>query len=174
MILRRAWLFGVVTFFVGWVFQAVFLYLTPPTAATPQWLLLAVLALGSMGKVNMAQTLGFFWGLSLDTFGVSLFGSQAWLLAVMGYLAGRLSRQLNADKWVTQEALALAATAFFWFWLYQLDLFFRWPEKPHFPGAGKVILEFLWNAAAAPVVFWLMRKWMEFWVVLEGGNAVLD
>jgi rod shape-determining protein MreD len=115
-----------------------------------------------MGRTNLAQTLGFFWGLSLDVYGMSLFGAQGGLLTVVGYVSGRFSRQLNADKLGTQEVIVFLGTVFFVFGLYSLDVFFRGSGRPLF-SVGPVLGEFLLNAIAAPLVFWVMGKWAEVW-----------
>ncbi len=102
--------FLAITFGAGLVFQSVFFYVVPAGVPTPQWLLLAVLALGAQGRIKTATTVGFFWGLALDAFGVTAFGTQGWLMALAGYGAGSVSKNVNADKWGAQESLTIAAT----------------------------------------------------------------
>ncbi len=82
--LSRPGLFAIITFFVCWAVQVLLLLSPFWSSWAPQILLLSVLALGGQGKTNMAMTLGFLWGLSLDVFGASLFGTQALLLCVAG------------------------------------------------------------------------------------------
>ncbi|HMZ25973.1 MAG TPA: rod shape-determining protein MreD, partial [Elusimicrobiota bacterium] len=110
--IRRA-LFVLLTFFLGWIAQAIFLHLAPLSLPAPHWLLVAVLAVGASGRVNLAQGLGFFWGLALDLYGQTPFGSQGLLLAFCGFAAGSLSKNLNAEKMITQEALTLVASVVF-------------------------------------------------------------
>ncbi len=156
-------LFGIITFIIGWLAQIIYIFLTDPIQTSPHWLLIAVLAIGSMGRTNMAQTLGFFWGLCLDIYGASLFGTQALLLAAAGYITGKLSRHLDANKLVAQEILVLTGTIIFFIGLYQIELIFRWPQKPHYPGFTKIILEIILNAIAAPVLFWGLSLWKGLW-----------
>lgn len=172
--MKRPWLFGILTFLAGWLIQAAYLYVFRFAETGPNWLLLCTLALGAMGQTNLAQTLGFFWGLSLDVFGMSLFGSQGWLLALAGYASGQLSRQLNAEKLVTQEALAFFGTSYFWIGLYMFESIFRWGEVPRLPGAGIVLTEYMLNALVAPLVFMVMVKWLDVWISLEGEHAIFD
>lgn len=172
--MRRRWLFGIATFIVGWLIQVVSLYFLAPASPSPQWLLLAVLALGVMGETNLAQTLGFAWGLCLDAYGIGLFGSQGWILAAMGFLSGRFSRQLNAEKLATQEALCFIGTVFFWIGMFTMEHLFRSPSFHRASSPGALALGFLLNAAAAPVVFWFMDRWTRLWFLLEGRRALFD
>ncbi|MBI4397353.1 MAG: rod shape-determining protein MreD [Elusimicrobia bacterium] len=174
MRLKHPVLFGVATFAMGWILQIGFLSFLRPGQASPQWLLLAVMVLGSLGYTNLAQTLGLFWGLSLDVFGASLFGTQGFLLAVAGYGSGRFSRQLNAEKIVTQEALALFGTLFFWLGFAAVEHFFR-PASPHPSSSlGAAVLTFLFNAGVVPVLSWMLFKWLRFWAFLERNHIFVD
>ncbi|MBP9127459.1 MAG: hypothetical protein KBG07_01665 [Elusimicrobia bacterium] len=69
-------IFLALTFGSGLVFQSLFFYIVPTSVPTPQWFLLGVLALGAQGRTKTATTLGFFWGLAQDAFGVTAFGTQ--------------------------------------------------------------------------------------------------
>ncbi len=168
--MKNPWIFGTITFLGGWLLQVVSWRFPWPASVSPHFLLLTVLALGSMGHTVMAQTLGFFWGLCLDVFGLSLFGTQAWLLALAGFITGRFSRQLNGEKLATQEILALAGIVFFEAGSALLDLFFRpsHAARPFFPGRMALVLAM--NALFAPVIFRVLRRWM----VLRGERISHD
>lgn len=168
--MRIPWVFGALTFLVGWMMNVLLSYALP-SWLSPHWLLLFVLGVGSVGRTNLAQTLGFAWGLSLDVFGLSLFGTQAWLLCLAGFLSGRFSRQLNAEKLVTQEALALIGTAFFWAGFWMIEEFFRPAGDARQPQLAAMVLDFVFNAAVAPGVFWAARRWTELWGGFAGDPA---
>lgn len=172
--MNRPWAFGLFLFLAVWVAQLLLTRWSPPGVAVPQLPLLTVLALGGTGWTNLAQTLGFFWGLSLDVMGVSLFGGQGLLLAVAGFSAGRFSRQLNAEKSATQQALAFFGTAFFWVGLAVVERLFRTDgaSRPFFT-AG-TLWHFVFNALAAPVVFWATRGAVTLWLAVAGGEGVHD
>jgi rod shape-determining protein MreD len=167
---RHGALFGLATFFLGWLLQTSILSVTGAATPTPHWLLLFVLALGAGGRLNLAQTLGFFWGISLDVFGVTLFGAQGWLLALAGHVTARLSRQLNAEKLVTQEALSLAGTFFFTAGVILIENIFRNPPRHSLVTLTGFLLNLALNALAAPVAFWAMAWWERFWLALESGR----
>lgn|GEM_PF-1556003 len=144
-------------FLAGWLFHAVVSSLWSIPVPSPQWLLLAVLAVGSIGRVAAAETLGFFWGLMLDAQGSSLFGAQGWILAAAGFAVGRLSRQVDAEKALSQVILAAGGTLFYLVFLAQSELLFRGTGVPHVPPIGAALAQLLINAAAAPLVFRLVR-----------------
>jgi rod shape-determining protein MreD len=164
---RNSWVFGVITFLAGWLTHVVLTHAFP-SWLSPHWLLLFVLGLGSLGWTNLAQSLGFFWGLSLDVFGMGLFGTQAWLLCLAGFLSGRFSRQLNAEKLATQEALALIGTAFFWTGVLVFESVFRSAAYHREARLAPIVLAFIFNAAVAPGVFWATRRWAEAWRFFSG------
>lgn len=168
--MKRAGLFGLVTFFLGWTLQILTLRFLHVGWASPQLVLLAVLALAVRGRTNLAQTLGFFWGLALDVYGLGLFGSQALLLVLVGHVASRLSRQLNGEKLVTQEALAFFGSLFFGVGLAMVDHIFRAPSHVSTMSVSVFLLNILMNAVAAPLVFWVMDRWTHFWAMLEVGK----
>ncbi len=132
-------------------------------------LLLAVLALGAQGRTTLAMSVGFLWGLALDAYGVSAFGVQGWLLALAGYLSGSVSKNLNAEKWGTQETLTLVATAGLWVGIRLLSGFFDHSLIGR-PGVGLALAHMGLNALVAPGVFWGMALWGNLWG-LRSGNS---
>jgi rod shape-determining protein MreD len=160
--MKRFLLYLFLSFFVGWVFQTLFLYFLPSGLPTPQWLLLATLAFGARGRTKSAMTLGFLWGLSLDAHGMSAFGSQGWLLAFIGYISGTFSKNLNADKFGTQLSIAMGASVILEIGIRLLAFFFDQTRVGH-PGVGLALIHVLLNGLAAPAVFWAVTAWGEFW-----------
>ncbi len=156
---RRA-MFIAVTFLLGWMFQSVFLYVVPVALPTPHWLLLAVLAIGSAGRTEAAQGLGFFWGLSLDVYGITAFGAQGWLLALAGFASGSLAKKLDTEKMETQQALALGGTLLYLLGASRLIAVFQPAAGPRDVAWGLVAGEIFLNALAAPAVFWAVRRWL--------------
>ena len=151
--------FGVALFLAGAAFHVLFGYLWGLSAPSPQWLLLTVLAVGALGRVNTAQSLGFFWGLFLDVQGSSLFGAQGWILAAAGFATGRLSRHVDADKPLAQAVLAVGGTFFHLVFLALIEAVFRQGGRSHVPGPGAMLVQLLMNVAAAPLVFAAVAAW---------------
>jgi rod shape-determining protein MreD len=167
MNVRRTGLFGAATFLLGWMIQMAVAIGLPAGFAAPHVLFLLVMALGVSGRTTLAQNLGFFWGLALDVTGLSLFGSQGLLLAWAGAVAGRLSRQLNADKLVTQETLAVAGTLVFQVAMAVLDSVFRGGPSPRPLSLLTLVLQMILNGLAAPILFWGIQAWAAVWARLE-------
>lgn len=160
--MKRIILFFLMTLVLGWVFQALFLYWVPAALPTPQWLLVAVLALGAQGRTKFAMSMGFLWGLALDAYGVSAFGVQGWLLALAGYVSGTFSKNLNAEKLMTQETLTVVATSVLWVGIRLLSGFFDHSLVGR-PGIGMALAHMGLNALVAPGVFWVMAVWGDLW-----------
>jgi rod shape-determining protein MreD len=163
--MRRPLLFGVSTLVLGWALQTMSFYIFGPLSS-PQWLVIAVVALGGRGRADMAMTLGYFWGLYLDVFSLSPFGAQAWLTALLGYTAGKLSRQLDPGKTVTQVSLAAVVSVAYPWGLHQLENGFR-PDPAHGVALWSLAGVAALNVAAAPFVFGLLEIWMDFWIRVE-------
>ncbi len=162
--MKKYLIFLVLTFGSGLVFQSLFFYIVPSTVPSPQWFLLGVLALGAQGRTKTATTLGFFWGLAQDAFGVTAFGTQGWLFALAGYGAGTVSKYLNADKWGAQETLTITATLAVAVGVQVLSaLFVDAPVGS--PGWGVVAVQTLLNGLVAPAVFWVFSRWADLWVL---------
>ncbi|MBI4057115.1 MAG: rod shape-determining protein MreD [Elusimicrobia bacterium] len=124
----------------------------------PQCLLVLTVAVAAYRGPEMGQGMGFFWGLFLDTLGVHLFGAHALLLSLMGFLVGRLRRQVDVAS-LPPQVLAVWVLSIIYSLLYHL--------------LGLMFLrEFLWwgwwafvfvpimNACLAPFVFYLI-DWTE-------------
>lgn len=152
------------TFIAGVVIQSVFYYLVPTGVPTPQGLLLAVLALGAQGRTKTATTLGFFWGLAQDAFGVTAFGTHGWLFALAGYGAGAVSKNLNAHKWGAQETLTLTASGAVGVGVRILSLLFVDAPVGH-PGWGWLTIQTVLNGLVAPAVFWVLWWWSDLWTL---------
>ncbi|MBK8574382.1 MAG: rod shape-determining protein MreD [Elusimicrobia bacterium] len=160
--MKRTGMFFVLTLVLGWIFQALILYAVPAGLPTPQWLLLAVLALGAQGRTTFAMSAGFIWGLALDAYGISAFGVQGWLLALAGFGSGTLSKNLNAEKLGTQETLAVIATLVMWGGIRILSGIFDHSPVGH-PSVILATAHVALNALVAPGVFWVMAAWSDLW-----------
>lgn len=160
--MKRQIPFFLITLIFGFILQALFLYWVPAGLPTPQWFLLVVLALGAQGRTNFAMSLGFIWGLGLDAYGISAFGVQGWLLALVGYLAGTYSKNLNAEKLGTQATLTVITTGVVWGGVRLLSRFFDHSLVGH-PGMGLLVVDVGLNVLVAPGVFWIMDLWAHVW-----------
>ena len=100
----------------------------------------------------VGQWMGFLWGLSWDSMSVSMFGSRAFTLMVIGYLAGKLSGQLDETKATSQGLIALVASVFYTLLLWAVFQVFS-PDQVSMRPNYITILQPFYNVLLAPVVF---------------------
>lgn len=161
--MNRNILFVSTTLLLAWIFQTIFTFLVPSVFPAPHWLLLATLAFGLRGRTKLAMTLGFFWGLAVDAYGATAFGTQGWLLMLAGAASGLAARELNADKLVTQVTVAVLGTAVVFGGALILRGFFSPTAPMAAPGFFHFVIGVVLNACAAPAVFWAQGVWVESW-----------
>ena len=80
----------------------------------PNFILIAVVYLGlTRGKMG-AQTMGFLYGLTWDSFSTDVFGVRAIMFTVIGYFSGALNKNFDKDQIFTQITLVFAANIVYW------------------------------------------------------------
>jgi rod shape-determining protein MreD len=100
----------------------------------------------------VGQWMGFLWGISWDCMSVSMFGSRAFTLTVIGYLAGKLSRQLDETKASGQGVIVLVASIAYTLLLWSVFQVFspdQIPIKPNYI----TLLQPFYNVLLAPAIF---------------------
>jgi rod shape-determining protein MreD len=100
----------------------------------------------------VGQWMGFIWGISWDAMSVSMFGSRAFTLMVIGYLAGMLSRQLDESKPSSQGLVVLAASVAYTFLLWLVFQVFSPDQMPIRPNYITILQPF-YNVLLAPIIF---------------------
>jgi rod shape-determining protein MreD len=156
-------LYAICTILIGLVCQIVFTRYLTVFEVSPQLLLLFVVAHGFLCGPIMGEVLGFSWGLISDTMGVNLFGLQALLLALTGYLAGSMRRRVASDRPTAQFVTAFIVSFFYW-----LTVPFIANVFGEFRGARSVvhlIYSALLNVVFVTAVFWITEWWMRLWRV---------
>ena len=134
--------------------------------ATPQFALVATVAVAVIRGPAAGETFGFTAGLLIDALGAHLFGANALALTLIGYAVGRLRRQMDASlappqmavvgllSWVHFALLGLIGSVF-------IGKFSLRPVQ------GLLLLP-LYNALLAPFVF----GWMQRFRVKEGPQTL--
>ena len=110
-----------------------------------------------------AMTIGYLWGLALDVYGLTAFGTQGWLLALVAFGTAAVSKELNSEKWGTQCFLALAGTAVFVSGVKILGVLFEPTSPPGRLRLGLVIAGCVLNVLVTPAVFFVVGAWSRFW-----------
>jgi rod shape-determining protein MreD len=144
---------------VFWV-QAAANYFAGVSGVSGNVILVATIYFGLARGPMSGQLLGFFWGLLIDASTLGLMGQNALLYAAAGFLAGMLRRQLDEDKGWTQVIFSFAASLLYI--LVHLTLEKMFAPAPRPPSWSMGVQPFI-NAMLAPIVFWMMRVWSQFW-----------
>lgn len=154
-------LFTVFTLIGGIFFQLMLERYLSIYGATPQVLLLAVVAFGFLHGPVMGETFGFIWGLVSDAMGASLFGVNALVLTLCGYLAGSLRRRVASERTAGQLVIAVVTTLFYWIVSSLVCSMFNESKGsvPYF----SFLLETLLNVIFVSGVFWFLDFWIDFW-----------
>jgi rod shape-determining protein MreD len=154
-------LFVFVTLLTGLLVQLFFERYLSLFNASPQLILLAVVAHGFLFGPIVGEILGFFWGIVCDSMGTDLFGLNTLILTIAGYVSGKLRRRVASERAAGQLVIALFATIYYWLaaaFLYSVfeDVTMRIPLLTF-------VLELLLNVVFVSVVFWLTDRWVDIW-----------
>ncbi len=154
-------LFVVTTLLAGAFLQVVMgRYLSLYDAGAQVFLVLTVTTGFSFGPL-MGEILGFSWGLMSDATGVRLFGMNAVLLALAGYMAGKLRRRVASERIATQIVIALVATVYYS--AGASAIYSMFDESPGHFSKLHFFLCGLYNGLFAPVLFYITDRWISFW-----------
>lgn len=153
--------FSVLTLFLGIFLQSIGTRYLSLFDAAPQLLLLFVVAHGFIFGPVMAVLLGFGWGLISDSMGVALFGMNAFLLSMIGYLAGTLRRRVASERLTAQLVIALAATSLYALGAMALNDIFE--GNTGRVGLLSFLVEAVYNVLLIGGVFAVTERWADIW-----------
>ena len=159
--MMKRMLFGIVTLIVGILLQFIANKYLTFWGVSPNILLMATVTLGFVRSPMTAQTLGFFWGLVMDSMGVSMFGSQSLLLAAAGYISGKLRRRVRCDIPGTQMVIGFVATVLYALSVFGIHYLFEEGIKRSF--ISIVLMGSILNVLMIPAVFWCIEHWISLW-----------
>lgn len=154
-------LFVLSSVLVGLLVQVFLNHYVSLAGATPQAFLLFVVSLGFVTGPLMGQTVGFLGGLFSDSMGIRLFGMNAFLLALAGYIAGKLRRRVASERLAGQMVATLFATLYFQFGVWLLHRIFE--ERTIVFFDMRFFIRLLFNLLIASLVFVLVDRWISLW-----------
>jgi len=155
--------FFIVTVFCGLLLHIIFSRYLSIFHASPDILLLLVVANGFLLGPLTGETLGFVLGLLADALGVSLFGLQTLLFVLAGYAAGKLSHHVDSERQTPQVVIACLATLFYVFGLSFIQSIFE--EGGGRVSFGYLLLELSLNALMVTPIFWAADRWISLWKI---------
>jgi rod shape-determining protein MreD len=157
--MKRAFYFLFTLWIVLWV-QVVSNHFLGGTTFAVQWILIAVLHFGLARGPWAGESVGFLWGLLVDSSSMGLLGVHAILYALAGYAAGMFRRQLDSSKMWTQAIFTWMVSMVYFALYLVVERFFSATENS-FQWAS-VTVPFM-NALFAPLVFRVLERWAEAW-----------
>jgi rod shape-determining protein MreD len=76
--------------------------------------LIAIVYLGLVKGKMGAQTMGFIYGLTWDSFSTDVFGVRVIMFTVIGYFSGALSKSFDKNQVFAQIVLVIVANIIYW------------------------------------------------------------
>lgn len=153
------------TLVIGVIIQIALTHYLSLYDAAPQVLLLLTAAHGFMFGPIMGEVLGFSWGLMSDASGTRLFGLNTFLLALAGYIAGKLRRRVASERQAPQLVISVILTTYYAIGMSQLYGLFD--EAGHRFSLLHFILEIIYNGLFVSILFYLTERWIELWRIPE-------
>jgi len=157
----RKVLFVIVTILIGLPIQFFFSRYLNFFGVGPHILLLAVVAIGFIRGPMLGEVVGFSWGLIVDSIGVSMFGLNSLLLALGGYISGRLRRRIASERPQAQVVIGLVSTLLYGLFAAIIHLILE-------EGGERLILvntvmACILSILVVTAVFWVMERWLRLW-----------
>lgn len=155
-----------VPYFIGTLIVGLFLHVLCVRYLTvhgvgPDMLLLLTVAHGFLFGPLAGELIGFSFGLVADATGSSLFGMNALLLVLAGYVSGSLRRRVASERPTSQIIIGLTATVFAATLGAIVSSSFE--GGPSRVSAWAVVFESILNALITPIVFMAVETWADIW-----------
>ena len=124
---------------------------------TPNLFLLATIFFAVRGGPLVGEMIGFVLGLFSDVTSICLFGSQIFMMTLIGYLVGRLERKVDEEKYSAQMVLVFLMSFLNLGGLLFLEALFgggtqRFRDK-------MAVLGPLYSTMVSPILFWALLQW---------------
>lgn len=126
----------------------------------PNFLLLSTVFFAlSFGSME-GMLLGFIWGFLQDFASNALFGSQAFMLTLVGYYTGKIRRDIDQAKPMAQIGLVLLMSFINLFGLFFFEILFgrRFYSSLILPS----FFQMIYTGFFTPLFFILLRHWRKF------------
>lgn len=159
----KRFLYVVSTIFIGVLIHLVFHQFLSLYGISPQLLLLFVVCHGFLAGPIMGQTMGFIWGVMLDSIGISFFGMQSFLFALAGYAAGKLRRRVAGERPSSQLVVGFVTSLYYFSGVALIKIMLV--GDPQSPSLPLIILGVLFNVLLVIAVFWVSEWWLNLWQI---------
>lgn len=152
--------FWPLTLLLLFVFQIAFSQMLSLWGAFPNLLLLGTIFFAIRRGPITGEWIGFIWGLFADVSSISLFGSQTFMLTLIGYTVGLLQGKINAEKPIAQMSLVLMMSLAYLLGLLFFEALFGYSIQRF-----KVKTSFfqpVYSTLISPLLFSLLLRWSCF------------
>lgn len=126
--------------------------------AYPHLLLLSTIFFAVRGGAGAGEWTGFVWGILADVASISLFGSQTFMLTLIGYLCGRLQGKIDEEKPMAQMGLVFLMSLFYIVGLLIFENVFSLETRHHLD-LWIIIVQPIYSTLVSPLFFWLLTIW---------------
>jgi rod shape-determining protein MreD len=149
--------FWIMTFLLVFVLHILMAEPMSVLGSRPNFFLLATIFFAIRGGPVIGELLGFSWGLLADVTSISLFGSQTFMLTLVGYIAGRLEGMIDEEKYSAQMVLVLLLSCLNIVGLLLLEILFKGVTERFRDRV--VVLGPIYSTLLSPILFWALLQW---------------
>lgn len=153
----RRKLFWFITVLIGFILQMSLSNFISVSGVFPNLLLLGTVFFALRNGPIAGEWTGFVWGLFSDAASISIFGSQTFMLTLIGYSAGRLRGKIDEEKVVAQMSLVLMMSVIFLTGLFFFEALFG--GSIHRFKVMTSLFQPFYTMLVCPIAFWLLLRW---------------
>ena len=158
--MRHQNIFWILTVLLVFILQVTIAGPISILGASPNFFLLSTVFFAIRGGPVVGEVLGFVWGMLSDVTSISLFGSQTFMLTLVGYLVGRLERKVDEENTSAQMVLVLLMSLLNLSGLLFLETLFGGVTQ-RFRDKSAALVP-LYSTFLSPVLFWALLQWSLF------------
>jgi len=155
--MNKKFLFWFSTIFICFAFQILSSSALSIFGVFPNFLILSTIFFALYYGPLRGTILGFIWGLFADSSSICIFGSQTFMLTLIGYVSGRFQRKIDEEKPIAQMGLVLLMSIFYvWGLIFFESLFTNSSERLR---SEISFIQPVYSTVMSPLFFWLLMRW---------------
>jgi rod shape-determining protein MreD len=153
--LKNIWFYVFFIFFIL-IMETVFFYQFNLKFYSPDLFLIFIIYIGCFKGSFKGQTLGFVVGIIKDIFSMSVFGTNAFIFTIIGYLAGNISINLDRKKIFIKMFLTFIFSYIYILLFYVVQFVFGNKFKINYNPL--ILIKPFINILFVPVCFFVFKK----------------
>ncbi|MFA5857980.1 MAG: rod shape-determining protein MreD [Elusimicrobiota bacterium] len=128
---------------------------------SPDFFLLLTIYFALFRSSRSSVTGGFFLGILSDSFSTGRFGTQAFVLTLLGFISNRITLFVNQESSFAQAVITMAISALYFIIFFVLQNTLPWFGQVVFHWVGLVVI--IINGIVAVPLFMLLNSWYKLW-----------